>query len=275
MSEDNPHDAYNLPLNVKMMDLSNGNNVPVGKDTIGLGRALAPQKVLSYAVDLGLQQIVQSTGQHFQTELKGSALMLEDGRRYLDFPLSAALDPSKTSEPREQELTIFRADFHAKSDKYELLRSLRESLMVNTPIVLCDDICMAADELVTNALYNAPGKRNRSDANPTERPATLFYGIYDDRVVLGCQDLYGSLKIDNLIQRIHDCYKHGASKMINWCDDEGAGIGLFMLFHSCTSLYIGVEPGKRTVVCCGFPLKGGTRRRLLTPKNLHLVLCQA
>jgi hypothetical protein len=84
------------------------------------------------------------------------------------------------------------------------------------------------------------------------------------------KDQYGTLNIEKLIERIKLCYIHNPKSQINF-GPGGSGIGTFMIFDSCTSLYVAVQRGICTTVCCTFATKLSARKRNQIPKNIHLL----
>lgn len=245
------------------------------KKAIGLAKGLGPESVLSFAINHGWNQIVQISTKDFQAEVRLSTLMLSEGRRYLQFPLSAVLDPDQADQARESELTMFKRDFSKLEEKGTVIEELQACLSSVVGTNLIGEIILVGDEMFTNAIFHAPDPdREIKGISASEKHATLFCGWSESRLVLGCSDLYGSLPMAKLLARILDCYKQGVSKVINMAPDRGAGIGLFLLFDSCTSLYLGIDPGKQTTVCCSFPLKMSGRKRREMDKNLHLLICE-
>jgi hypothetical protein len=247
--------------------------------SIGIAsQQLGPADVISVAVDHGVQQIVQTANREFAKEIKVSIVMLQNPGCFLECPLSTVLDPDNVSPGREEELTIFKITFSSSREKVSIIEKVREHISPFARSLLADDICITVDELFTNAIYNAPVEgegREAIDRNPEvearlEKPGTLFLGRVENRVVVGCADLYGSLQPERLLKRIHDCYQYGTEKMMRW-GPGGAGIGSYMIYESCSGMYIGIEPGKRTIVCCSFPLKTSAIERQMLPKNLHLI----
>jgi hypothetical protein len=75
-----------------------------------------------------------------------------------------------------------------------------------------------------------------------------------ERIVIGCCDRYGSLKIPALLNRVKLCYENSIADMINY-SAGGAGIGTYIVLEKVTSFYVGVQTGVSTLVCCAFPLK--------------------
>ena len=144
------------------------------------------------------------------------------------------------------------------------------------------DILLCSDEVITNSIYNAPFvDQHNNFSGPTrdfskvqidpDKKARFFIGADPDRVIIGCRDQYGTLNPDKLIDRIKRCYESNPGEVMNF-GQGGAGIGSFLIFDSCVSMYIAVDAGQSTTICCAFPLGLSATKRSLVPKNLHVVV---
>jgi hypothetical protein len=248
---------------------------------IGVGDNVAPDSVIDIAKQFKRYQIVQASGHDTDTELLTSKLMIKSPGQFVNFPLSSILDPLAACEKREQELRIFNRVFTRGKEKAGLLADIQSLILQMTKSEsITSDIQLAVDEMFTNAIYNAPyvefakngpGRpRNEADAKTDLlRPGELFLGRNQSRIVVGCIDGYGSLNPECLITRIRKCYEQGAGAAINM-GPGGAGLGMFMVYQSSCSIYVGVSTGQRTVICCAFSLERRAKVRSVIPKNLHL-----
>lgn len=135
---------------------------------------------------------------------------------------------------------------------------------------------MVADELFTNAIYNAPHvsfaengpgvARTHENGNTLSlMPARLFLGADSSRIIIGSEDSYGTLNPCHLLKRLKACYTEGTNVAMNW-SVGGAGLGTYMIFRSALAYYAGIEQGKRTVVACSFA-QGA--RRSENVRNIH------
>lgn len=245
---------------------------------IGLGDGIDPDGLLALAMHGDLQQLVQRSNPALETDITTAALMLCGPDVFLAFPVSSILDPERAGASRESELLRFDEGVSALTGKGEAIDSLGrflESLPLSRRFRY--DCTLAADELCSNALLSAPRERRPEDGGADGalgplRPARVFAGLADGRLIIGCADDYGTLKIGKMLARIRDCYQCGPTRMINF-GGGGAGIGTYLAFDACTSFYIAVKAGSRTVICCDFPThcQGGRVRRAI-PKSLHLLV---
>lgn len=238
--------------------------------------------VLSICADKGVNHVVQKSNLKSDVEMSLAATMLKSPRTYIEYPLSvifAAPKPSQKTEVDHADLFIELSEVEEKSTALE---DLTEYVLQHAnPKSIIHDVKLVADELVTNAIYNAPyvDAANRTSGpdrvagsvqiDPQKKPQ-LFAGSDDQRLVVGVKDFYGRLNTNSLIERIRRCYETNPRDQMNF-GGGGAGIGSFMIFDSAASMTIAVDPGKSTTICCTFPLGLPARKRNSIPKNIHIL----
>jgi hypothetical protein len=121
---------------------------------------------------------------------------------------------------------------------------------------LVDVLTVAADEMLTNALYNAPtdaeGKHpfaavSRQVPVSLEKPATVEVELRCDGQRLGIStvDPYGSLKPEVVLGSLRRCFRKAEPRPGS---TGGAGLGLYLLLGSLSHLVFNVALGKRTEV---------------------------
>jgi len=113
-----------------------------------------------------------------------------------------------------------------------------------------------ADELITNAVYNAPrdeegraryegtSRRVKVELEEHER-VRLHYGSDGFRFGIAVTDPFGALTRERVQSAFRRCL--GEAEQIE-NKDGGAGLGLYTVLKSCCQLVINVEPGRRTEV---------------------------
>jgi hypothetical protein len=113
-------------------------------------------------------------------------------------------------------------------------------------------MCDIAEELITNALYDAPHEarwfsepvsRTSAVELPPEHACEISYGIDRDRMFVRVRDPFGSLTHARLLQVLARC----RTKEVH-CDESrgGAGLGMWRVFSSASSLVVSVSPGRLT-----------------------------
>lgn len=237
---------------------------------------------LNFVLTGQTKHIVQMSNLNHPHELAVALKITENPEEFFEFPLATIiLCPDKGNLVKEFDLRKVYFEVERANQKQEMLDKMEKYLkgISNSP-TLISDILSVADELFTNAIYNAPyvDENNTSmgsdrDINQVEvdqnkRPY-LFLSDDFERIVVGCCDRYGSLKIQALLNRVKLCYENSISDMINY-STGGAGIGTYIVLEKITSMYVGVQKGVSTLVCCAFPLKMNTKKRSEMPKNIHI-----
>ena len=132
-----------------------------------------------------------------------------------------------------------------------------------------------ADELFTNAVYDAPvgpngpsyrnwSRTRRVDLAPDERP-TIRFGS-DGRVFgISATDPFGSLGADELRRYLAKGLRRGADQIDQGAG--GAGLGLFFLYDAATSFCVNREAGRRTEIIISLDIRGSYRDVLRAHKS--------
>ena len=240
---------------------------------------ITPVDVLRLATNFEVKQIVQESNPKVDEEWHTSLLMLKASDLYFNFPLSSVLCPAAIHSVKiERELRLASIEFYSSTQKDQVLERLLATVeTVSSRRSLIEDVRLVADELFSNCIYNAPfvtagvkiDRRRRIDLDPL-RPARLTIGADGDRLVVVCEDQFGSLEINRFLDKIKKCYEMGRAKMIN-LGEGGAGIGSHLIFDSCASLFCGVRKGSRTTFACVFPTKSAYRNLKESSKNIHVI----
>ncbi len=249
---------------------------------IVIGDQFSAADVLDLYERDGTQHVIQRSNLALESEKRLSLLMLNEPDLFLSFPLSAILGPTKPNKQSEVQAAAIQIDILSVSQKNEILKQIKAYLeTVTQSKSLVYDISIVADELITNAIFNAPYVDPNNTRSGPARNSNLveidlakqprfFCGKDSERIIIGVRDAYGTLNTDRLISRIQLSYRTNPKDQMSFAEG-GAGIGTFMIFESCATFYVGVKKGASTVVCCAFPTGISSRQRTLMPKNLHVL----
>jgi hypothetical protein len=231
----------------------------------------------------GALHICQSGNPYFEKDLNTSAMLLNDEAAFSHYPAASILCPHEANSQKEASLILMNYIFDRVSQKQDLLTKLESTLAgTSASSSIRADILLIADELSTNAIFNAPfvdldntnpgaSREDQGVKMHDGRSARFFIAADSERFVVGCCDPYGTLNLNKMLGRIKDCYDSGVSANIRMAGSGGAGIGSFMVFNSAASYYVDVAVGKHTMVCCTLPIKMSNRARQEMPKNLHFI----
>ncbi len=240
-----------------------------------------PTDILNEAITSGTPHVIQNTHPHFIKDLSTSVLMLTEPDALIKAPLTTILSAYSDPAVTEPALTIFDQSFNASKQKSGLLASINDILSKRTiSQSIRGDILVIADELVTNAIFNAPfvdfentlpgAPRDGTEVAMHEgKSARVWLGIDDKRVVIGCKDEYGTLNFQKFLRRVKNCYDTGVAATMRMSSEGGAGIGSFMIFNSSANFYADIKPGSHSAIFCALPLNLSSRARAAMPKNLH------
>lgn len=125
---------------------------------------------------------------------------------------------------------------------------------------LLNDIEQILDEMITNAIFNAPVDKfgvklyqqcSRSDSVllSDDQAAIINYAIDDKKIYLSVRDPFGSLTKERLQTYLSKCYKEDHIYVENKAG--GAGIGLHKMMRLSHNFIVNIDPGNYTeVISC-------------------------
>ncbi len=255
----------------------------VDRQCIGLSEALPPQDVLRLATEQGFSHICQRQGLEFNKELETSQNLVAAPESFFQFPVAAIFEPSRLNAKSEEKYIAVQANFNSSNQKRGILASIAKAMeLKSVPQTMADDIASVADEMYTNAVYNAPFVDQKTKFNPgvsrqdveiildKGKEGRLILAHDDQRIMIACQDPYGSLNLDGYLTKIKATYDRGAAATMNF-GPGGAGIGSYIIYNTCVSFYVGVQAGRASIIACVLPLGMSNRKRALMPKHLHWI----
>jgi len=112
-----------------------------------------------------------------------------------------------------------------------------------------------AEELTTNALYDAPvdtlsrarnaalPRSERVDLAPSEEIAVTV-ACDGRRIGISVEDPFGSLRPETVVDYLAKCFRRGNDQIDR--KEGGAGLGLFYAFNSLSHFVVNIQPKKRT-----------------------------
>jgi CheY-like chemotaxis protein len=142
-----------------------------------------------------------------------------------------------------------------------------------------NSVLLVADELVMNAIFNAPrdaagrpkyATLDRSQPlvlEPAER-ATFRYACDGRHIALSVADRFGSLDRDVIIRYLQRCFAGGPAEVEE--KEGGAGLGLHMVFNSITQLTFNVHAGVSTEVIAMFYVRSGSLAFKTSGRSLNM-----
>lgn len=139
----------------------------------------------------------------------------------------------------------------------------------------------AADELITNALFNAPtdddGERCFAHLSRTEevvlpagKEVQAVFCTDGRRLGISVQDPFGSLEAETVVAYLGKCFRKGSDQV----DDKqgGAGLGLYYLFEMLSQFVVNIRPGERSELIGIIDIRGRYRDFSDRPKSFNVFL---
>ena len=134
-----------------------------------------------------------------------------------------------------------------------------------------------ADELITNALYDAPTDEmgefthaHRSRASmvslPKGRVIEVSIGFDKNHLGISVADPFGSLRSQTVVDYLAKCYRRGQDQVDR--KEGGAGLGLFYVFESSSALVVDLLPKKKTTLISLIPVAGSYRTTIRASKSI-------
>ncbi len=248
---------------------------------IGIGDKISSERILNLAVEYRFKHVLQRTSADQPRQIETSKIMLESPDVFFKFPLTSIFSPKQVNASTEKKLKVLEFKFKSLDQKNIALAKIVEKFRgITKNKASLMDIKLVADELMCNAILNAPfvndvetGSEAKSKARKKAvRLAKIFIGLSSNEIVIACEDTYGSLDIVKLLARVRDCFSKSKGVGIANLGNYGAGLGTFMVFSAAKSMYFAVEKNKRTLVCCVIPLNSRQVKSDLFSKTLHLII---
>jgi hypothetical protein len=140
-----------------------------------------------------------------------------------------------------------------------------EAIGARRPIV--HRLASVVDELMMNALHDAP-RESRPVLDPdAPRRAVLRWGCDDRILAVSVSDAYGSIRQRDVIDHVRRARDERGRPNPATLDEPGAGLGLYFVLANVASLIVNVNPGRKTEVVCLFDLARGSQRSV---RSLHV-----
>lgn len=249
-----------------------------GPNTVVTSKSLPLESSLELLIENKTNHLCVEDAGYFPQEVASATTILANPNCFFSDTVRTILAPGT-----KDSIETLSYSFNKAVEKNLILDSVRENLEFKSKSgTLISDVCLCIDELFTNAIYNAPfvdletglnpgiDRQDYSISMPAHKSGQLNLGFSEDRLVVICKDPFGSLVMLPFLQRLKECHSKGVSNTIRH-GVGGAGIGTYMVLQAASSLYIGVNHAKETVLAAVFNWKWSGRMRAKASKNLHCI----
>ena len=170
-------------------------------------------------------------------------------------------------------------DSRLKQDYIQNVASYALTLGCNERVV--ELVETVVDELVTNAIYNAPRtasgeakyarlSRREPVALADDEVGHLEFACDGDYIAIAQIDPFGALTRDTVVSYLNRCLVKGPEQISD--ASGGAGIGLYRVFQSLSKFIINIDPGHRTEVICLLDLRLTMKRFRQAAKSFHIFI---
>lgn len=163
----------------------------------------------------------------------------------------------------------------------DLAEAYTERIGIQAGLARC--LRTVADEVITNALYNAPVDANgtrlfaeRSRGDRVELPPgetiDVHYCCDGMRLGISATDPYGSLTRDSVLQYVTKWFEAGQKTVEE--KPGGAGLGLYYVFDAVSHFVVNIEMGKRTELIGLIDVRGSYRDFANRSKSLNIFVAE-
>jgi hypothetical protein len=137
------------------------------------------------------------------------------------------------------------------------------------------------DELLMNALYDAPASRygcrplfqgkGRPGAGPvTDQVAQLRFGCDGRYFAVAVCDAFGELRKNAILDHLERARDEKGLPRVGGEEGGGGGLGLYFILNSVSRFIANIQTGQATEVICLFDLRGGARDYHYRAKSLSI-----
>lgn len=260
---------------VKIPNLRLTSNLDLRGETVVTDKA-SQLDVISICYEQGVRHVIQESNLNKDQELAFSSLIESNPNIFFTHPISSIFGGKGEIADFADEKIALSCNVTSYKERDKVLAPFSELIMnLTRRSTFACDVLNALDELLMNAFLNLstphrdPNELDKIVA-PNGLEPMIFAGFDDTKLVVGCKDFFGQLSIKDFLKHVQNCYVDENGPRAD-LESKTAGLGIFLIFNTCSSLYIGVEKGLSTTVCLSFPYKLSTPDRINLPKNLHII----
>jgi hypothetical protein len=165
-------------------------------------------------------------------------------------------------------------NYEDKRESMAVVTAYAKEVGARRPVV--SKIESVVDELLMNALYDAPvvaAENDRDSTLPPDAKALLRWACDGRYFAVSVEDSFGALHKESILDHLVRARAERGRPRPSSDGDEGgagAGLGLYFILSSVTRFIANIAPGRRTEVVCLFDLKQSGRDSEACARSLHV-----
>lgn len=202
-----------------------------------------------------VRHIIQNSFQKAQEKLNLLCRLFEKESQYFDENFNLLCRTLKTK-------TI---DFNHETERNKIIDELCYFAGLSTVGSRSTKILQTVEELLMNAQISAPSTAQQA----SKLTSHLKIEISENLIAFSAIDPYGTLDIKKFFKKIEAGHALGLDQAISF-KKGGAGVGSSLIFQNCDSLFLGVQPSKKTRVSVIMPYNTTDRKYEGIQKSIHL-----
>ncbi|OFZ18217.1 MAG: hypothetical protein A2Z20_11885 [Bdellovibrionales bacterium RBG_16_40_8] len=266
--------------NILLLDTNELKRTQTDENCVAIVDKFSTAAVMDIVATTNVKHVIQVSNPKFDHAANLSAALIQQPEHFFSSPAEIFFLHRQKEIPKYASESFSVRNSRDKISVLNVIETYLKDIDKISPIL--NNILSIADELYTNAVFNAPvddmGKpkfAKMARSLPLEidynHEAKITVAHSEQLLFIYCEDSYGSLVPNKVIKRIDYCHKNGVSSSMNIKSYGGTGIGCYMMFEQCNSFFMTVQPGKKTIV--GAALLLGLPGRLIAeiPKNIHII----
>jgi hypothetical protein len=231
-----------------------------GAGLIVIGDSLERDDVVDMLRSEGLNHLISDTDDPDDSEIVVTSVKLLSGDIF-------GLDKYLSWGVKVSDLTV--RGYEDKREAMAQVSAYAREVGARRPVVA--KIESVVDELLMNALYDAPASRGTQP--PGQGEGLLRYACDGRYFAVSVEDRFGALHKTSILEHLARARQERGRPRASTGDEQngaGAGLGLYFILSSVTRFIANISPGKRTEVVCLFDLKQTGRDAEACARSLHV-----
>ncbi len=218
--------------------------------------AITENQLLELVLYHGIRHVVQNSLQKVQSKLDFLKKMSFSHTAYFDMDFNLLGDQASNK--------VFEFNHYTSRDK--IINQVCEFANLDPTSSRSSRPLQTLEELLMNAQITAVGGK------PKDIKVMSHLKVeFDDQslICLSAIDPYGSLEIKKFLKKVEAGQALGLDQSMNF-GKGGAGVGSSLIFQNCDSLFLGVQPQKKTRVSVIMPYNVTERKYEGIQKSIHI-----